>query len=385
MSGVRADRITPAARRELLLARLDRVVGVVLIVILVGLVTFAYKYYVGDLTRSVSVTLRADRSGLMLDRGAKVSVRGVKVGTVRSVTADGTSALIQLNIEPDRAQELPTNVVAALKPTTLFGAKYVALSEPARPAPARLADGDQIRQAGNEVEADKVFQNVMILLAEVQPEKVNSTLTALSGALGGRGAQLGETITQFNAYLVGLMPSIDTLGRDLELANDVLPAYRTAAPDLITAIDNYRTTGSTLVQEKPVIGSFLSTLTTTGGKTTALMIDAGPPLTRTVRELKPTTAALSRYSPQLTCLLQGLANMDRLSVKTSRPGLNGRVAFLPPARPYTYPEDLPKVAADTGPNCRGLPLIPPGGTSPHYDFDVGRSPFLNGVPAGGGR
>jgi phospholipid/cholesterol/gamma-HCH transport system substrate-binding protein len=320
----------------------------------------------------------------MLDRGARVSVRGLTVGNVHSVSANGTSALIQLDIDPAQADLLPTNVTAELRPTTLFGAKYVALTPPSRPAPTRLADGDEIRQTGTSVEAESVFQNVMILLTEVQPQKINNTLTALSDALGGRGAKLGQTISQFNAYLVGLLPSIDTLGRDLKLANGVLPTYRTAAPDLIAAVDNFRTTSATLVTKRQQLGDLLGAVTTTAGTTSALVIDTGPPLTSAVRVLGPTTATLSRYSPEFTCLLQGLTNLDRISVPSTVPGLRGRIAFLPEARPYQFPMDLPKVAADTGPNCRGLPMVPKDSPTPHYDFDVGRSPFVNGVPAGGG-
>lgn len=363
---------------------MDRVAGLVAALLVVAVAVFAYRFYKGDLTPGVQVSLKAPRTGILLDPGSNVSVRGVKVGTVRSVKSENGQAVVRLSLEPEQAKRIPANVVADLRPTTLFGAKYVDLVMPEHPAPAPIASGDVIPERRLAQEADQVFQNVMYLLADVQPQKINNTLSAVSGALSGRGEQLGRTIEQFNTYLTDILPSVPQLNRDLALANRVMPAYRQVAPDLITAMDNWRTTSATLTGRRAQLTAMLDDVTDVGGQTTALMIDIAKPLTDTVTQLAPTSAALARYSPMLTCLLQGMVGVTDapgIAGPLKYPGIWGNAALLPRARPYQYPADLPEVGADAGPYCYGLPLVNMKTEAPvHYDFDVGRSPFKHGIP-----
>jgi ABC-type transporter Mla subunit MlaD len=241
-----------------------------------------------------------------------------------------------------------------------------------------------VPERAHALETDQVFQNVMNLLDVVQPQKINDTLTAVSGALAGRGEQIGQTVTDFNTYLADLLPSVPKLNQDLVLANRLLPTYTQAAPDLVRALDHFRTTSATLSTRQQQITSALTGLTATVGNTTALMLDAARPLTEATRNLGATAATLNRYAPELTCLLEGAANITggpgNLGLPLKYPGVWGNVGFLPAAEPYRYPQDLPKVAADAGPHCFGLPLESAGNPPPHYDFDVGRSPFKHGVP-----
>jgi phospholipid/cholesterol/gamma-HCH transport system substrate-binding protein len=363
---------------------LDILAGLLTIALIAGLAVFAYKYYKGDVDPGVRVTVHASRSGLLLDPGSKVSVRGVRVGTVRSVTSRQGRAEILMDLDPLSAKGIPANVQADLQPTTLFGAKYVELVMPARAAPASLRTGDVVPERAHGLETDQVFQNVLNLLTVVQPQKINEATTALAGALQGRGERLGRTVTELDTYLVGLLPSVPQLNADLALANRVAPTYIRVAPDLVQAMDNFRTTSNTLTTRQAQILASLTGVTTAVGDTTALVIDVAEPLTDATRHLRAPTATLDRYAPELTCLLVGAANVTRgpgrLSTPIKYPGIWGNAGFLPAAETYRYPEDLPKVAADAGPNCFGLPVVSAGNPPPHYDFDVGRSPFKNGVP-----
>ena len=65
--------------------------------------------------------------------GAEVMVRGVQVGEVRQVSANGSGARLELAIQPGAATRLPANVSAEMLPTTLFGERYVDLILPGQP------------------------------------------------------------------------------------------------------------------------------------------------------------------------------------------------------------------------------------------------------------
>lgn len=89
--------------------------------------------FTGSLRSTVPVTLAADRSGLVMDSGAKVMMRGVQVGRVAQIgriewAQNGAS--LRLEIDPDQIRYIPANVEAQISATTAFGAKFVDLVMP---------------------------------------------------------------------------------------------------------------------------------------------------------------------------------------------------------------------------------------------------------------
>ena len=79
------------------------------------------------------VTLKTDTIGLQLPERADVKMRGVIVGEVLEVEADGDGATLDLGIKPDQIGTIPGNVTASILPKTLFGEKYVELNDPRGP------------------------------------------------------------------------------------------------------------------------------------------------------------------------------------------------------------------------------------------------------------
>lgn len=110
--------------------------------------------FTGSLRSTVPVTLAADRSGLVMDSGAKVMMRGVQVGRVAQIgriewAQNGAS--LRLEIDPDQIRYIPANVEAQISATTAFGAKFVDLVMPQNPsrAPAGCrGQGGSRRKAG---------------------------------------------------------------------------------------------------------------------------------------------------------------------------------------------------------------------------------------------
>ena len=54
----------------------------------------------GSLRSYDPVTLTSDRAGLVMDRGAKVKLRGVQIGRVGQVTGSQNQVNLELEIEP---------------------------------------------------------------------------------------------------------------------------------------------------------------------------------------------------------------------------------------------------------------------------------------------
>ena len=79
------------------------------------------------------------------------------------------------------------------------------------------------------------------MLDKIDPAKLNETLGAISTAFNGRGEKFGQTLTDFNALLAKIEPSLPNLAHDIEAAVPTLTAYGDAAPDLVSTIAEHDT------------------------------------------------------------------------------------------------------------------------------------------------
>lgn len=125
--------------------------------------------FAGTFRSFVPVTLVSDRSGLVMETGAKVKLNGVEVGRVSEIRGGASGVSLQLEIEPDQIRFIPANVEARITATTAFGAKYVDLSYPDNPTGQHLAAGAVLRSRNVSTEVNTVFENLTDVLKMVDP------------------------------------------------------------------------------------------------------------------------------------------------------------------------------------------------------------------------
>ena len=167
------------------------------------------------------VTLTSDRSGLVMESGAKVKLRGVQVGRVASVQGGSEPVALKLEIDPDQIKYIPANVEAQIRATTVFGAKYVDLIYPSDPSPQRLAAGAVLQSRNVSTEVNTVFENLVDVLEQIDPAKLNAMLSALAEGVRGQGERIGQATTDANQVLLALNPRSETMQRRLAGAQGV--------------------------------------------------------------------------------------------------------------------------------------------------------------------
>src|SRR4051794_15054440 len=104
--------------------------GVVYLVVAALLIGLSIAIYQKVFTPVTMVTVKADRAGLQLAKFGDVRLHGVLVGQVRGISQDGEEASIRIGLDPHQAARIPDNVSVEIRPTTLFGQKYVELVDP---------------------------------------------------------------------------------------------------------------------------------------------------------------------------------------------------------------------------------------------------------------
>jgi phospholipid/cholesterol/gamma-HCH transport system substrate-binding protein len=337
-----------------------RLYGIVFLAVLALLLSLTVAVYKKAFTPVVPITLRSDSIGNQLDPPADVKLRGLVVGEVRAVHADGTTATVDIALRPQDVSLIPYDVNARLLPKTLFGEKFVDLVIPAR-APGTtvrpIRAGDVITQDRTRlgIELQKLMNDLLPLLRAVQPGELNAALSAFATALEGRGDAIGANLTRLDGYLRGLNPHMDSLRTDIKRLADTARIYADAAPDLLRILSNAITTSRTLADKQQVMASLLTGTTTFADTARGVVDDNAQRLITLNRISRPTLALLDRYSPEYPCLLAGLTDGEP---NLEQAFVGGRMhitleAVLPRA-PYR-PGEEPRYADRSGPNCRGLP------------------------------
>jgi virulence factor Mce-like protein len=333
------------------------------LVLIAGLIAMCLAFFEQAFTSTAEVTVHISEAGQQLLPGSDVKVRGIDVGSVSSITSDGNGADIDMHLKPGMLKDLPTNVMARLVPKTLFGEKYVDLVLPSHPATTHLVSGSVIPEDRTKpaLEIDQALNDLLPVLRDVQPAKLDETLTAISSALQGRGTEFGTTIGQLDTYLRGLNPHLPQLKHDMTALSGVTRTYTRAANPLLRMLSNLSVTSTTVVDEQTQIGRLLADVSAASITTRELLAQNAANLIEVNSVNRPVVSLLARYSPEFPCFIRGDAGLvPRIhDAVPSTPGLNHAahvvVEFVPAFPIYQNPIDKPEFGATRGPSCYGLP------------------------------
>ncbi|MGC0334998.1 MCE family protein [Streptomyces sp. SLBN-8D4] len=343
-----------------------RLYGVVFLAVLALLLSLSVAVYRQAFTPVVPIKLEADSLGNQLDPRADVKLRGLLVGEVRSVHADGTKATLDIALKPQYVADIPSDVRARLLPKTLFGEKYVDLVAPAHTTARSIRAGDVITQDRTRlgIEVQQLMNDLLPLLRTVQPGKLNATLSAFATALEGRGDRIGDNLTRLEAYLHRLNPHLPSLTEDFARLADVAKVYGDAAPDLMEILRNTVTTSRTLVEERDRLASALTTTATIAGTADDFLDANGDRLITLGRVSRPTLELFAHYSPEYPCLLAGLVHEEQASDQAFQGGRMHITLEVVQQRGAYQPGEEPQYGEHSGPNCRDLPTpqVPSPGT-----------------------
>ncbi len=342
-----------------------RLFGLVYLAIMALVVALSVALYRKDFIPVAMVTLRADHVGNQLHDDAEVKLRGVVVGEVRAVRTHGSGAEVDLALRPELVDQIPKDVTARLLPKTLFGERYVDLIAPQRKSGGHLAGGDVIGQdrSAAAVEVEQVVGDLMPMLQSVQPQKLSSVLSTLAGALAGRGAALGQTLTWLGSDVDQFTPHVDEFTAGLRELAQVNDNYNRIAPDVVQALSDLTTTSRTIADQRANLISLFQNLTTGSQDLATFLQSNGDNIIRLSTASVPTLSLLAKYSPEYPCMLRALTafapEMDKVLGKgTNEPSLHVTVNVQPPRGKYVPGKDTPVYDDRGGPSCYPVTAAP---------------------------
>ncbi|MEU8004796.1 MCE family protein [Catellatospora sp. NPDC049111] len=335
----------------------QRLLGAGFVLGLVSALALSVLVYQRAFTPVEWVTLRTGHVGMQLSEGADVKLRGVVIGDVREISADGDAATLRLALDPALIGLVPAEVTARLLPKTLFGERYVELVPPAVPAGPRLRPGaviDQDRSA-SAVELEQVLDRALPVLQSIKPDKLAATLGALAYALDGRGDQLGRNLTTANAYLAALNEQMPVIATDVKRLAQVLDVYHGALPDLLALLRDVTVTARTVVDQRAELSRFLADTTDLAGRGREFLDRHDARIVQVGQVSRPVLELLAAYAPQYPCLLRGLVALQPRVEKVFSTGRMHITLEVGRDNGKYTAADRPVYGADDGPECRGLP------------------------------
>lgn len=359
-----------------------RAVVAVVVVVAAVVLWAVYGAFSGSFTSGVTISIQTDRAGLMLERGAMVKAHGVQVGKVTDVRPTPEGAVIDLVLNPDDAARIPADAGADIRATTVFGAKYVTLTDPAEPGPLGLEEGKILAASRVTVETNTVFESLSSVLHAVDPGQLNSTLGSLATSLRDRGDALGGALDDTETVLAQIEPRLGTVERDLAATAATADIYAAATDDIMASLENLTVTGGTVVERADDLDLMLLTITGMSDAGTRVVEPNSDRIVDAIDLLRPTASLLDEYSAGLPCFFQG-ADRARILAEPASGG-NGATMMLNSTMllgvdPYEYPRNLPIVEATGGPRCGLLPIVSPDQTpAPYLVANTGANPFEAG-------
>ncbi len=338
--------------------------ALLLVAAIIGSIPLIIIGFNRDFQSYAKVTLVADRAGLVMDANSVVKYRGVEVGRVASI-APKDGATLELELYPSQLKYIPANVEAQISSPTVFGAKYVDLRPPSDPSRKRLASGAVLSTNKVSIEANTVLKDLVMVLNQIDPAKINAVVGALGEGFRGKGAAIGEAITDFNQVLLAVNPRSELLRSDWRAFRGFNETYSAAAKNLMATLDDGSTVGSALIKDAKDLDRALVTLTGLSVSGTKLIGPNKDNITHLINVLEPTTRLLMKYNPELTCTFLGAKLvMDRGYADAFT--FNGR-SFIADAGlmfgddTYRYPDNLPVLDIKGGPggtpSCGSLPDV----------------------------
>lgn len=148
--------------------------------------------------------------------GSDVRVLGVKIGTIDSVTPEGTQVRVDMSV--DRSIRIPAGAQAVVVAPSVVSDRYVQLA-PVYTGGATMADNAVIpvSRTATPVELDQLYQSLNKVSSDLGPNGANKNgslsdlLNTLASNLNGNGQNLHDTITQLSQLATTLDSNKDNL------------------------------------------------------------------------------------------------------------------------------------------------------------------------------
>lgn len=219
---------------------------------------------------------------------SSVRVNDVSVGKVKSISLDGWTAKVTLEVND--SVKLPANATAEINQTSLLGEKFVSLGQPVgEPSSSMLRNGSVIKldHTRSAAEVEQVLGALSLVLNEGGLRQIKVIGDELSTALKGREPAVRDLLTQLNTF-VGTLDNQKTDITDALVSIDKLAATLNKQKQvLVDALDTFPQALKVLSQERGKLVKLLTSLDHLGVVAADVINSTSDQLVSSLKSLNP--------------------------------------------------------------------------------------------------
>ncbi|WP_020105815.1 MCE family protein [Nocardia sp. 348MFTsu5.1] len=283
------------------LRRTTVIVAVLLTTALVGsgcsLIPEGWKHAAGQ---SIKLTAYFDSvAGLYVDND--VSVLGMPVGRVLSITPQGQHVKVEFTVDSD--VPIPADATAAIINTSLVTTRHIELS-PTFVEGAKLSDGDSLEKAKSPVEIGTLFDSIDNLVQEFQSDPdgngpLGDMLTISAGIFDGNGQRMETTIEELHKFAQVGVDNGDALVEVIKDMSELTTALVDNYPKMTAFSASLTDVSRMLGEQSPGLQATLEALNQTLNNTATFLEANTTTLGGSMGRLAGLISNLSDYSRQL--------------------------------------------------------------------------------------
>jgi len=224
-----------------------------------------------------------------------VKVNGATVGHVKSISVQGTHALVSCQL-PDSVR-LPANAVARVEQTSVLGEKFVELEPPHNAPPiGRLKDGDVIAlpRTATDASVEEVLGALSMLLNGGGVDQLHTITHELSIALSGRTEVSRDLLLRLREFVSGLDAQKAAIIRAMEGLDRLTGIVRGQESTLTSAIDRMPAALGILADDRQRLTTMLGAVQRLGDVGAHVLNASHADLVANLRSLAPTLDRLAR-------------------------------------------------------------------------------------------
>lgn len=289
--------------------RPGRIVAAVAVVALIATAAVALVHHAN--TKKVSAIFT---QAVQLYPNDDVKVRGVKIGTIDSITQVPGGVRIDMTYDADAP--ISENARAAIIAPTLLNRRYVQFAPASHNGP-QLPDGITLGpdRTATPVEYDQIKEQLNQLALTLGPAngQTNGALTRVFAATAnnfrGNGHTLNDTITNLSKALGTLSDGRTDLYYTISNLNNVVGALRQADSDVYGFNNELATTSKVLADSSGDLSKALDGIDSSFGDLKDFLKDNRDPLTTDVNKLSKVVDNLSDNRQAIADVLQRAPNL----------------------------------------------------------------------------
>lgn len=229
--------------------------------------------------------------------GSDVRVLGVRVGSIDTVTPQGTTVKVELSV--DKSVTVPANAQAVVVSPSVVSDRYVQLT-PVYTGGARMADNATIprERTATPVELDQLYQSLDKLTTTLGPNGANKDgalsdlLNTAAANLAGNGQNLNDTIKQLGQATATLSGSKDDLFGTVDNLQKFVTTLAQSDQQVRTFNDQLAQVSGYLAGERTDLGDALNQLSTALGQVQGFIKDNRGEIKSNVDKLADVTKVL---------------------------------------------------------------------------------------------